>query len=74
VIGPRTGHKQFSVYFKDYLIKQGVKQAGAEALVSAVSVNVNTIVFQVMSLNFSNNSFDSKKLINKILLEIKLLS
>ena len=47
---PRTGHKQFSVYFKDYLVKQGVKQANAEALVSNVSASVNTIGFQVLML------------------------
>ena len=50
IIGPRTSSKNFSTWIKDSLVKQGLLLGNAESLLKSVSVEVNSISFQVSLL------------------------
>ena len=43
ILGPRAANKNFGVWMKDCLVKQGLKQPNAEALVRSVATEVNSI-------------------------------
>ena len=65
MVGPRAANKNFASWMKDCLVKQGLKQMDAEALIRSVAGQVNCIAFQgwkFMSWSHSQRVVSTSKL------------